>query len=833
MGRQKRRHRPSPSSSSKDADAQKEERAWFLVQAASGNLQILEENYLKEHMSAWLSGCQPAVRQVYAQLHGVVDADGNTALLLAASNGHLALVQALHAVAGFDLHTVNAQGDNALHLAAFQGHLAVVAWLEEHGVGICTDCLDDDGDADIGPSWPQEAVVSTYFAFVRAGDVGRLTNFVDNIGWASFQWHITDECLSTSLHVATEAGQLAMVRFLAMDCQLSISATNNHRDTCLHVAAMEGHLDLVQYFAPLLDVTALNAQKWHALDVACAYGHLSVVQWLVENTSLALSPKCLSLAVQGRHVALAEWLLSVSPSSFVQAIDLETGDSLLHTACALRDASMCRVLLDHQADIYCLDREGCSVLQLVVGTNWLEGLELVVTKIPDALAKLDLVFTARHASVARFLWIYKRLPSKHQPRAFFAAKNASRLDIVQACEAVHDASAAEITTTSIPSMTIQEKKQSTRTEPLLSSLKDSCNVVSDVKTKTNFVEQCGKLVMELELEPNIYFGTHADWGAVLIRKLSKAQGNLDRQYSQQLLRMGWTSELPGGRHLVNIVDWEDTNASNSIFLVHEECTQTWRHAYQRPWTSWAHSVVQHGPSAPTCIQEAISAVQYLHHHRRTHGTLSPASFYLDGHQRTKLLCVYVKQGTDDNGNRVEDVMAEDVYALGQCVVYALTGGGLDYLIPSLSIEALDLVDSMTHVDPKMRPSLNTILDHPFFWTVDSKMIYIESLANNSFALDWTRVGVLFTDWQARLPSELNMLQQRRRNYDKRSVMDLVRWIRNWRQHVSEQPPSVWRILSGDENVSSTASKQLAVGTFVCERFPELVLSLWHAFGRIM
>jgi hypothetical protein len=71
--------------------------------------------------------------------------DSITALLIAAWNGHLAVVQYLLESGGASIGERNFDGDSALLLAADRGHYATVLWLLEHGNACITE-VDTDGD---------------------------------------------------------------------------------------------------------------------------------------------------------------------------------------------------------------------------------------------------------------------------------------------------------------------------------------------------------------------------------------------------------------------------------------------------------------------------------------------------------------------------------------------------------------------------------------------------------------------------------------------------------------------------------------------------------------
>merc|ERR1712168_1211334 len=106
----------------------------FLYYVAEGNT---------DEVRAWLENGQEVDK---------ADSYGNTALLLAAEKGFLAVCQLLLEF-GADLHHANtAVGWGALHFAAYEGHREVIKLLLEYGAD--PDKLDNSGDTP--ESWAVE-----------------------------------------------------------------------------------------------------------------------------------------------------------------------------------------------------------------------------------------------------------------------------------------------------------------------------------------------------------------------------------------------------------------------------------------------------------------------------------------------------------------------------------------------------------------------------------------------------------------------------------------------------------------------------------------------------
>lgn len=59
-------------------------------------------------------------------------------------------------------------------------------------------------------------------------------------------------------------------------------------ETAVHKAALNGHLNVVQYLLPeRADVHCQDADGWTALHNACSKGYLDIVRWLCESGGAA------------------------------------------------------------------------------------------------------------------------------------------------------------------------------------------------------------------------------------------------------------------------------------------------------------------------------------------------------------------------------------------------------------------------------------------------------------------------------------------------------------------------------------------------------------------
>jgi len=176
----------------------------------------------------------------------------------------------------------------------------------------------------------------------------------------------------------------------------------------------------------------------------------------------------------------------------------------------------------------------------------------------------------------------------------------------------------------------------------------------------------------------------------------------------------------------------------------------------------------------------------------------------------------------------------DIFSLG-CIFYSTLIPGLHpfgewyereanimYDRPSiealeyLSIEAYDLVASMIQHDPRKRPNAKEICEHPFFWTQHKKIAFIcdlsdrleidsnsesEPSAQNSafsshpLAIERNAIQVVGLAWDKSLYKGLT--EQKYRTYDPTSIRDLLRLMRNKKNHFQDLEGSVRQKIGSD------------------------------------
>lgn len=210
--------------------------------------------------------------------------------------------------------------------------------------------------------------------------------------------------------------------------------------------------------------------------------------------------------------------------------------------------------------------------------------------------------------------------------------------------------------------------------------------------------------------------------------------------------------------------------------------------------------------------------------------------------------------------------AIDIFSLGCVFYYCLTQGSHPfdkdgkfmreanivkgfYNLDSLDCmgdfqwEAKDLMGEMLSKDPKKRPDAATILTHPFFWPPEERLEFLchvsDAFENQKWelekgleqGLDYFYPSLAHLedqrdiilkdargDFLKALPGEFKDTMAKQRKYKGDSVLDLLRALRNKKNHYEDMPDHV------KEKVGPLPVGYLGFWT---RRFPSLLLTCWR------
>ncbi|KAF4608030.1 bifunctional endoribonuclease/protein kinase ire1 [Pleurotus pulmonarius] len=169
----------------------------------------------------------------------------------------------------------------------------------------------------------------------------------------------------------------------------------------------------------------------------------------------------------------------------------------------------------------------------------------------------------------------------------------------------------------------------------------------------------------------------------------------------------------------------------------------------------------------------------------------------------------------------------DIFALGCLYYYTLTSGGHPYgdrferevnimknakCLEGLErfgeegAEAIDLIEKMLDPEAKNRPDTTTCLLHPFFWDPGRRLTFLQDASDRFeimcrdpkepalLTLETNAFNVVGLDWLSRLDKLFIENLGKFRKYDGKSVQDLLRALRNKKNHYQDLPDNVKRHL---------------------------------------
>jgi uncharacterized protein len=314
---------------------------FLLQQGANPCVQVQPSRHTALHQAAFvgsLDKCRVLVNSDKHVLH-VKDAQGQTALLAAATRGQHQAVKLLHELGG-DLMTRDTTRLAALQHCARSGHVPLIKYLLCNGA-------DVNDNVEMG--------YTPLFAAASTGSTQAMQVLIDNGADVSLKCSdgVTATADVTAMPVAAERGHVAALQLLVShgaDCDV----VDSRGTSPLMAASAMGHSAAVQYLLSQgADIHRLNVEHCDALRHAATHSKSPrTVELLLANGARVDVPSvnsstALSATATNGDAASAAVLLAAGADATRARDD---GITCLHCAVMDSHASCVKLLLEHGAN---------------------------------------------------------------------------------------------------------------------------------------------------------------------------------------------------------------------------------------------------------------------------------------------------------------------------------------------------------------------------------------------------------------------------------------------------------------------------------------------------
>ena len=327
--------------------------------------------------------------------------DGNTPLDVAVMSGREQSAQLL-IDAGADINISDNKQRTALHMAACNGYNDIVdALIKRPDVSL--NVRNENGDTPLNVAADNGRAASARLLIDAGADI----NISDNNQW-------------TALHTAAYFGYNDIVDALIKRPDVNLNVRNEDGDTPLHSAAWSGREQSARLLIDAgADINISDNQQWTALHIAAHFGHSSIVGELIKAPHLNLNVRNengntpLNLAVYNGRAASARLLIDAGadiniPDKYQQTalhmaacngyndivdalikrpdmnlnVRNENGDTPLNVAADNGRAASARLLIDAGADINIPDKYQQTALHMAACNGYNDIVDALIKR-PD------------------------------------------------------------------------------------------------------------------------------------------------------------------------------------------------------------------------------------------------------------------------------------------------------------------------------------------------------------------------------------------------------------------------------------------------------------------
>ena len=343
----------------------------------------------------------------------IKDYNGMAPVHVACEEGSLSIVKYIIDHSPLSLDMTDSFGRTPLLIAAFSKNLPIIRYLNSKNCNI--SILDDKGFNVIHIS-------------AKEGSLDILKFFVDG---RYCNPDITDASGRTPLYLSAQEGHLEIVEYLLDSPSYNkprvqlVDMPDSNGNTALHAACSQGHPDIVSTIAGAykslnIDIYSINDKRQTPLHLAAANGHVNTVDSLLSVTTGTTNHEkllgavdgdgcsCLHLACENGHYRMTLYLSEVYPANVYSVNNNEEG--LLHGAAESGNKDLIEFLVESLGlDPESQDKDGVTCLHIIAKQGDKEIYQYLVPRVKnnptpkDKAGRSPLHYAGRHYEMSLYL----------------------------------------------------------------------------------------------------------------------------------------------------------------------------------------------------------------------------------------------------------------------------------------------------------------------------------------------------------------------------------------------------------------------------------------------